>query len=116
MMLQDKDLEFAEFNKLGDFLMTMRRILSLPNSYKEDFAVSRYLSLDQILESQMEITSTLNQILKEIINETEITWALDDAIDIMLTTGSGLVFGNISFFPFTLNFNKATILVFVSIN
>ncbi len=52
-----------------------------------------YLTEHQIIQSQTEITRTLNKALQNIIMNDNITWTLDDAIDIYITTGSGRVAG-----------------------
>ena len=89
-MVQDEKLSLNEF-KFGDFLVTMRGILR-PNN-PEYSVVEYYLTKAQIIETQKEVKSVMNSVLQNIINNTEITWGLDDAVDIFMTTGSGVIAG-----------------------
>ena len=78
--------------KLGEFLVAMRGIIrpyNPPNSVLEC-----YLTTAQIEETQNEVANVLNSVLQNVINNTEITWALDDAVDIFMTTGFGIIGGN----------------------
>ena len=107
-MVQSQNLGFNEI-KFGDFLVVMRNILR-PNltlnrnwfgsSYSSNL-VEYYLTQAQIEETQKEVISVLNSVLQNTINNTEITWALDDAVDIFMTTGSGVISGNSLEFSFT---------------
>ena len=78
--------------KLGNFLVAMKGILR--PYFSDSSVVEYYLTQAQILKTQNEVTSVLNSVLQNIINDTEITWALDDAVDIFMTTGSGIISGN----------------------
>ena len=89
-MVQDEKLSLNEF-KFGDFLVTMRGILR-PNN-PEYSVVEYYLTKAQIIETQKEVKSVMNSVLQNIINNTEITWGLDDAVDIFMTTGYGVIAG-----------------------
>ena len=90
-MVQDQNLGLNEI-KLGDFLVAMRSILR-PNN--PDYSiVEYYMTNSQIIETQNGVTSVLNTVLQKVINDTKITWALDDAVDIFMTTGSGIIAGN----------------------
>ena len=90
-MVQDQKLSFNEI-KFGDFLVAMRGILRPKNP---DYSVIEYyLTKSQIIETQKEVTRVLNSVLQNIINDTETSWALDDAVDIFMTTGSGVIAGN----------------------
>ena len=90
MMLQDNALDLDKIS-LGDFLVPMRSIIR--NQFYNNTVLDKYLTQNQKEETEDEVTTILNIILQSIINETEITWALDDAIEIFLTTGSGLITG-----------------------
>ena len=90
-MLQDQRLQFYEIKKFGDFIISMKNILN-PEE-KSNSVIFYYLTEHQIIQSQSEITGTLNKVLQNIIVNDDITWAIDDAIDIYLTTGSGRVTG-----------------------
>ena len=90
-MVQDQKLSLNEI-KFGDFLVAMRGILRPLSS--DDSVVEYYLNQAQIDETQKEVTNVLNSVLQNIINDTDITWALDDAVDIFMTTGSGVIAGN----------------------
>ena len=100
-MVQDEKLGLNEL-KLGDFLVTMRGILR-PNN-PEYSVVEYYLTKAQIIETQKEVISVLNSVLQNIINDTEITWGLDDAVDIFMTTGSGVIAGNYQNFTVSIIF------------
>ena len=89
-MIQDQKLSLKEI-KLGDFLVAMRGLLR-PNNYEKS-VVEYYLTEDQIIETQKEVTGVFKSVLQNTINDTEITWALDDAVDIFMTTGSGVIIG-----------------------
>ena len=88
MMLQDNALDLDKIS-LGDFLVPMRSIIR--NQFYNNTVLDKYLTQNQKEETEAEVTSILNLILQSIINDTEITWALDDAIEIFLTTGSSLI-------------------------
>ena len=96
-MVQDQILALNEI-KLGDFLVAMRGILRPYNpqtaSHSSSTLVEYYLTQAQIETTQNEVTSVLNTVLQNIINDTEISWGLDDAVDIFMTTGSGVLDGN----------------------
>ena len=90
-MLQDQRLQFSEIYNFGDFILSMMNIL---NPYeKGNPFIFYYLTEDQIIQSQSETKGILNKLLQNIIMNDSITWALDDAIDIYLSTGSGRVTG-----------------------
>ena len=89
--VQDQELDLNEM-KFGDFLVAMRGVLR-PN-FPAYSVIEYYLTKSQIEETQREVMSVLNSVLKNIINDSEITWALDDAVDIFMTTGSGVIAGN----------------------
>ena len=107
--IQDHKLGFNEI-KFGDFLVAMRGILRPHTPSKRqvvsDFSiitysmtssstlVENYLTQALTEETQNEVTCVLNTVLQNIINDTEITWALDDAVDIFMKTGSGIIGGN----------------------
>ena len=91
-MLQDKALDLNNI-KFGDFVVTVRNILRSPDAMFT--ALDSFLTQRQIVETQAEITVVLNKELQSIINDTEISWALDDAMDIFMSTGSGLIIGNL---------------------
>ena len=91
-MLQDQRLTLSEISHFGDFIVSMQNILKPNiNTYSVIFY---YLTENQIIQSQNEITRVLNKVLQNIIIDDNITWALDDAIDIYLTTGPARVTGN----------------------
>ena len=101
-MVQSQNLGLNEI-KFGDFLVVMRGILrpNRPpmNEYYTGLSssstlVEYYLTQVQIEETQKEVTSVLNSVLQNTINDTDITWGLDDAVDIFMTTGSGVIAGN----------------------
>ena len=100
-MLQDQRLQFSEVNKFGDFIISMKNILT-PKE-KDNYAIFYYLTEHQIIQSQSEITGTLTKVLQNIIRNDNITWTLDDAIDIYLATGSGRVTGIYNFFILTIS-------------
>ena len=100
-MVQDEKLGLNEL-KLGDFLVAMRGILKPNNPEYSD--VEYYLTKAQIIETQKEVISVLNSVLQNIINDTEITWGLDDAVDIFMTTGSGVIAGNYQNFTVSIIF------------
>ncbi len=90
-MLQDQRLQFSEIYNFGDFILSMMNIL---NPYeKGNSFIFYYLTEDQIIQSQSETKGILNKLLQNIIMNDSITWSLDDAIDIYLSTGSGRVTG-----------------------
>ena len=96
-MVQDQKLSLDEI-KFGDFLVAMRSMLRpytfASSSYSSGTLVEYYLTYAKIIETQIEVTHVLNAVLQNIINDTEISWALDDAVDIFMTTGSGVIAGN----------------------
>ena len=97
-MVQDQKLGLNEI-KFGDFLVAMRGILR-PYNKPADFdssstLVENYLTNSYIEKTQNEVTSALNTVLQNAINNTDITWGLDDAVDIMMTTGSAIINGNL---------------------
>ena len=104
-MLQDQRLQLSEINKFGDFIVSMKNILK-PNE-KTKSVIFYYLTENQIIQSQSEITTTLNKVLQSIIINDNITWSLDDAIDIYLTTGSGRITGIYNFL-----FNVLQVIIF----
>ena len=89
-MLQGKALDLDNIS-LGDFLVPIRSIIR--NQFYRGTVLDNYLTENQKEETQSEVTAILNLILQSIINDTDITWALDDAVDIFLTTGSGQITG-----------------------
>ena len=89
-MLQEKALDLDKIS-LGDFLIPVRSIIR--SQLYKDTALDKYLTQNQKEETESEVTAILNLILQSIINDTKITWALDDAMDIFLTTGSGQITG-----------------------
>ena len=94
-MLQDQRLQFSEIKKFGDFIISMMN--NLKPEEKANYVIFYYLTEHQIIQSQSEITGTLNKVLQNIIKNDNITWSLDDAIDIYLTTGSGRITGIYNF-------------------
>ena len=94
-IIQDQNLGLTKI-KLGDLLVAMRRILR-PYSPATSI-VEYYLTPAQLEETQNEFTNFLNTLLQNIINDTDITWALDDAVDIFMTTGSEIIKGNLKQF------------------
>lgn len=94
-MLQDQDVKFNTVIKFGDFMVAMRSILR-PKE-KRYSVINNYLTKDLIEETQKETISIFKLVLQSIINNTEITWALDDAVDVFLTTGSGTIVGKNNF-------------------
>ncbi len=97
VLLQEKSLQLTNLKNLGDYVVTVRNILST-NDKKN--VLPYYLTIDLIEKTQIETTILLNQILKTIINNAKITWSLDDAIEIYLTTGSGVIAGLTQILPF----------------
>ena len=86
-MLQNKGLDLDNIG-LGDFLVPIRSIIR--NQFYKGTVLDKYLTENQKEETEAEVTAILTSVLQSIINDTEITWALDDAVYIFLTTGSGL--------------------------
>ena len=96
-IVQDQKLILNEI-KFGDFIVAMRAILN-PSAaavrlQTSSTVVEDYLTQVQITETQKEVTKVLNSVIQNIIKDTEITWSLDDAVDIFMTTGSGHITGN----------------------
>ena len=100
-MVQDHKLDFDEI-KFGDFFVAMRSMLrpydGLSFHTSSSTSVEYYLTPSQIEQTQNEVASVLNTVLQNIINDTEISWALDDAVDIFMTTGIEIIRGNLKQF------------------
>ena len=88
VMLQDEMLKISNINSLGDLIVTMKKLLSSNNTI-----LPYHLTKELIEQTQNETTQILNIILQNIVNNSEISWALDDAIEIYLTTGSAVISG-----------------------
>ena len=108
-MLQAEALQLKNLKNLGDYIVTVRNILSLN---AKNNILPYYVTNDLIEKTQMETTNLLNQILQTIVNNSEITWSLDDAIEIYLTTGSGLIAGLLHILPFVNGYQNFLICLF----
>ncbi len=109
VLLQEESLQLSNPKNLGDYIVTMKNILSSNNEYN---VLPYHLTNDLIEKTQIETTNLLNKILQTIVNSSEITWSLDDAIEIYLTTGSGLIAGLIHILPFVNGYQNFCICIF----
>ena len=74
-------LNFQEFQKLGDFVVTLARF----NLHIK--ATESFLTYELIKETENEIQTFLRMLLQEITSEKDLSWSLIDAVDILVILG-----------------------------
>ena len=79
-------LQFQNFKNLGDF------VVPLAKQALYDFNIYPYLTEPLIENTEKELQNIMRLILQEITGETELSWSLIDAVDILVVLGRPILF------------------------
>ena len=79
-------LQFQNFKNLGDFVVPLAK-QSLTDKY-----MYPYLTEPLVENSEKELQDIMRLILQEITGETELSWSLIDAVDILVVLGRPILF------------------------
>ena len=79
-------LQFQNFKNLGDF------VVPLAKQALDDYSIYPYLTQPLVKNTEKELQDIMRLILQEITGETELSWSLIDAVDILVVLGRPILF------------------------